>query len=126
VAPSEWTVATLKEHLDALREADQKLADERHDAYLRAIAVAAAGETKRIDAALAALTDKLRNLNELRDVVTEIMTHLVTREEFSQARDRDKDLLNTGDSKKDRGYSLQISVVAIVLVLANFVVGFFR
>lgn len=122
---SEWTVGTLKEHVDALREADRRLLDERHMAQLRAIDAALAARDSATASALTGLNERLSTLNELRGVVTDQQATFLPRAEYDAARGRDEGGRVSGASGV-RGNLALVGTAIAILISAAAALGAFR
>jgi hypothetical protein len=124
---TEWTVATLKEHNEALRVADQRLADERQASNQRAIDAAITAVDRAMVTATAALDKRRDTLNELRGVVSDQQATFIPRAEFESSRRQTLEDANVGVIGKRAGWQLQlgalggvVGVVAVLITAANF------
>lgn len=63
---SDWTVATLKEHLEARLKADRELADERHSSSQTAMSAALAAAKEAVLKSESASEKRFESVNEFR------------------------------------------------------------
>jgi hypothetical protein len=66
---TEWTISTLKEHFDALREADQRALEIKASGDARALAIKEAGDAKALDLARTIQEYKDEKDNKLREQI---------------------------------------------------------
>jgi hypothetical protein len=128
---SEWTVETLKAHMEALRALDRRLTDEQHASTSAKLESAMASAKEAVLKAEAATEKRLEGLNELRGAWTDNQRTLYPRAEAElalSALSEKVDLL-TSDAEARRGNATGLSAgwaaaVAVVGLIA-LVVGLF-
>jgi nitrogen regulatory protein PII-like uncharacterized protein len=77
----QWTFSTLKEHFDALRQADKEAVGTALAAAEKAVTAALTASEKAILKAENASDKRLENLNELRGVVTDQQRNFANKEQ---------------------------------------------
>jgi hypothetical protein len=96
---SEWTVDTLKEHFDALREDDQE-----------AIAAALAAAKEAVIKAEVASEKRFEGINEFRGALNDVVSRNVTRNEWSSSHEalieKITELQRRADKNEGRGSGL--------------------
>lgn len=101
---TDWTVATLHEHLSRLREADQLAVAAALASAEKAVAAALAASEKAVLKAEAASADRFASVNEFRQTLTDQAATFATRDKVEAIENR----LNRIDGEKSGVTTTQV------------------